>query len=254
MLSCAQKQSALAESLQQLHDSENRLRIHLERIRKNRLVSLISIVERYRDGNLSLVLYFDSERHRDIPGRLLPSPHCEPLGVDLSGVILRFDAADRRIENSWDKQPVFISQVQSVYGPNGVIPSCVRLYLVKNHVEQSSGGRIYSIPAKGIFKGISCRIDREFSEFSQSAGSDFSNGFDPGIVEGALEVMESIPGDQSDRTPGTPVRNVVLDDIVSKLRINLDCGHITLFQQLNPSIQLADVMFGPVDFEPRVAE
>ena len=49
---------------------------------------------------------------------------------------------------------MFISNVQSVYGPNGVIPSCIGLYFVNHHLEQISGSLIYSVPAKRGFKGV----------------------------------------------------------------------------------------------------
>lgn len=244
---CAQNQS-LDKSLQFLHDAEDRLRVHLERVRKNRLVSLISIIERYCDGDLSLVLYLESERHWDIPRRFLMGAGSEAVGGNHSGAILRFDAANRHVKNGWDEKPVLVSNVQSVYGPYGVIPSSVGLYFVKHHLEQIPRGLLYSVPAKGGFKLIFSQINREFGESPQSRGGELCNGFDPGIVEGALEIVKSVPSHQCDRTPEIASLNIVLDNLVSKLRINLDSGHVALFQQLDPPIKPNDMMIGPFDF------
>jgi hypothetical protein len=162
-------------------------------------------------------------------------------------MVLRFDAADRRIENGWNEQPMFISDIQSVYGPNCMIPIRVGLYLSKHYLEQSTGGLIYSIRAKRSFERIISGVDRELSELSEGLGSQLGDDFDPRIVEGALEIVDAVPGDQCDVTNCIPVRNVVFDDFVSKLRIELNSGNIAFFQHSNLGFQQSDMMLGPFD-------
>jgi hypothetical protein len=172
----------------------------------------------------------------------------ESIGKYCTGLVLRFDATHGRIQDSWDKKPMFVSDVKTAYGPNGMIPSRVGLYLAHDHPEQISGNSIYSVPAKRGFKGIACGIDREFREFTHGAGCELCNGLNPSVVEGALQIMESVPSDQGESSLPLSIPNIVLNDLVSKLRINLNGADITLLQQADLSIQPVDVMLGPFNF------
>jgi hypothetical protein len=245
-------QYALDESLQRLHDSQDRLRICVQRIRKNRLINRISVLEQYSEGNLSLILHMNSGGHVDIPRRFLVSSEGESTGRDFA-TLLRFDVANARIQNSWNKKPMLISDVQSVYGPNGVIPSRVGLYIA-HHSAEEVGGLIYAVPAKRGFKVVLGGVGGEFSELSQGMRGEFSDGFDPSIIEGTLEIVDGVPHDQGNLSDSIPIHDVMLDNFVSKLRIDLDGGNVTLLQQLNPLFKSSDMMIGPFDFGPSIIE
>lgn len=251
---CAQDQSALDESLKRLHDSQEMLHVHTERIRKynNVIASGLSILERYAQGDLSLVFYVSSEGHGDIPGRLLMGASRKPIARDFSHVILRFDAADRAIKNCWNEQPMFISDIESVYGPDGKIPSLVGLYLGKHYVENATGGFIYADAANRSFKRILSRVDGELGLVSDRLGCKLGEDFDPRIIEGALEIVEAIPRDQSDVPNGSRVSNVMFDDFISNLRIDLNGSNVAFFQKSDSFIQPCNMLFGPFDLGPSV--
>jgi hypothetical protein len=248
-MSCDQNQPSLSdESLQSLHDSQEMLRVVAERIRKHFFASSLPIFERYAEGRLSLVFNMDPEGHWDIPRRMLTGTWGETVAGNHS-LLLRFDAANRCIKDDWNQQPMFISDVQSVYGPNGVVSSIVGLYLVKHPLKQIPGGLAYSVPAKRNFKCIAGRVDGKFSELTDGTGSELGNDFHPSIVEGAFEIVNHIPSNKGDLLNSIPVRDVVFDDFVSKLRINLDTANVTLFQQFDPGFQPGDMLLGPIDLE-----
>jgi hypothetical protein len=167
---------------------------------------------------------------------------------DFTGLVLRFNAADRRVQDSWNKQPMFVSDIQSVYGPNGKIPSLVGLYITNHHLKQIPRSFIYAVPAKRGFKRIISAVNRKLCELSESMGSQLSNGFDPRIVKGTLEIVDPVSNDQSNVPNGFPSLNVMFNDFVTDLRIDLNSGSIALFQQFDPIIQSSNMLLSPPDF------
>lgn len=244
---CARNQSALDESLKRLHYVQEQARVNRDLLRMSGLVFRLPILEHYREGKLSILLHMRAGGHGDVPRRLLMSSECEPI-LGYSCLILRFNASNARIEENWDKKPMFVSDVESVHGPDGHIPSRVGLYIGKHHPKKLVRGPIYSIPAKRSLKVVISGVDREFSELPEGVGGEFGNRLNPRIIEGALEIMEGIPRNQRDISAGISARNVMFDDFVSKFRIDLDRRSATLMEELDPTSQSSDMMIGPLDF------
>src|SRR5579872_1558677 len=104
-----------------------------------------SILEHYSKRHLSLILYVPAGRNGDVIGRVLSGSHREPWS-EFAPLVLRYDSINGRVVNCRNEQAVFVANVELVNGPDGPIPSLVRLYLVHHQVEQMGTGRVYFFP------------------------------------------------------------------------------------------------------------
>ncbi len=209
-----------------------------------------SFVKKHVDGELSLLLHANSGMHMDVPGELLPSSP-RATGFNSTSFIYRFDAIDRAVMDDWNEKPMLVKDVQSVNSPNGFIPSVVRLYLVKHEIEKAGIGDIYFSPRQDSFKLISRRINRELSEISNGIRHVGSDSFQPSIVKGAFQIVDSVPDPESDLSCRSNISDIMLDDFIAHVRINLDAGHIGVFKVFNALFDICDVMVGPFNFKSR---
>ena len=81
-----------------------------------------------------------------------------------------------------NKEPVLVSDVESVNGTDGVIPSTMRLYIAHEEFEEIGSGDVYLYPQR-IFKVITAGINRELSPLPVAGREQASNRFKPRMVE-----------------------------------------------------------------------
>jgi hypothetical protein len=154
------------KSLEGLHDLENDARIKRKRIDHSKAISAYNVLEHYVDGNLTIILGVPSERNGDVIRRLLSSCETVASRTNFSGFVLRLDSDNGRIEDYWNQKAMFISNVISVNGPDGRIPTVVRLYLVQDQPEKAGMDDIYFLLSKRSFKTISGGVNREFGKLA----------------------------------------------------------------------------------------
>src|ERR1039458_1329066 len=101
--------------------------IHAKIIDLHRLCR-ISALEHYINGNFALVFDVPTKWDRNVVGeRKVGSPRNDGLGF--SHFIFHLSLADAAVLESWGQEPVLVLPVDIVNGPDGVIPSVIRLYV-----------------------------------------------------------------------------------------------------------------------------
>ena len=241
----------LQESLKDLHDLDDLLRVHGQRLRIQKVIGERSIVEDYRQGNLSLILDVVADAHRDIPWWLLQGAPGTPVSLDFTSLILCFNAIKRSVVNSREQEAVFISDVEAMDRPDGKIPSFVRLYLGRDDPEKVSTGRVYFSPMKRRLELIRGLINWELGERADCLGGNPLNGFEPRIIESALQIVNSVPEHQCDVSKGFPVSEVMLNDFIPGLWIDLHRSYVGVWQNAHSCVNIRNVLIGPFDLEAR---
>ena len=239
----------LQKSLQPFDHLKDEARIYRERALHARRIINQSVVERYSKGELALILDFHFIGKINVIRRV--SGDCPGIAANcLSGLILHLNAANVGVLNHRYEKPMFISLVENVNGPDGEIPSFVRLYFVNHKAEKVGTGDVYFSPSQRVFKLFPRTINGELGKLAEGPRSDSCNSFHPSIVEGAFEIMSDVTYQQCCGNLEPPVSHIMLNRFVSKLRINLDARNVVVWQTCEPSLQLHDVLIGPIDFQP----
>jgi len=79
--------------------------------------------------------------------------------------ILHFNSVNMPLCQNRDKEPVFVSVCEAVNGPDGEIPSVIRLYLVNNECEEVQTGSVYVSLSQCALKFFDGFVDRKFYPF-----------------------------------------------------------------------------------------
>jgi hypothetical protein len=246
---CAKSQSSdlrFHEALKQFHDGEYRTRILAERLRHYRDVLRFGILDNYVSGKMSLLLDVDSSLKFDVVGRMLEIDRISVSSKNLT-VLFCLNSIGVAEGKYRYKESMFVSNVECVNGPNGGIPSLARLYLCNNQIEQSGSADIYLSPSKRRFQFFDGLTYRELGKLSNGSGNQSLNSFEPGIVEGGFQVVNSISRDESDIVKCRSIGKVILDELTAGCRIYLDRHNLRIMHSLNTQLRIRDVLVGPVD-------
>jgi hypothetical protein len=254
---CAESQATsdrLNESLKRLDNLHNVAQANGERVLYSRSVLKYSFVDCYAEKELSLILNAQiSGEGNAVRRRLFDAPGTPPMNDTM--LVLQLDAIDISVRGEGNQEAMFVSFVENVNGPNKKIPSTVRAYLVKHQPKQSRAGFVYFSPAQGTFKFFMSGKNGKLGEAAESAGCGSFNGFNPSIVEGAFEVVDSITNQQGDGGKELlSVCDIVNDGLIGRLRVNLDARHVTVWQVGEPFFQFIDMLVGPFDLCSGVAK
>ena len=247
---CVKSQTALDrlnEKLQRLDNFHNIARAKGDRALYSRSVLKYSFVDCYAEKELSLILNAQIRGKGNVIGKGLVSSECIPPMND-TFLVLQLDAADVPVRSEGNQESVFVSYIENMNGPNKKIPSIVRAYLVKHEIEKTWAGDVYFSPAQGRFKLFASGINGKLGKLAEGAGRGSFNGFNPGIIEGAFKVVDSIANKQGEiGKEFLSVSDIVNDSLIGKLRVDLDARHITIWQVGEPFFQFTDVLVGPFD-------
>lgn len=166
------------------------LRVETEHIYRSRLALNVPILEHYREGRASWVFNVQPSHKIDVMGeRVFGSPSgtlMEPL------FILHVNVANGGVMNHWDQQPVFVSNVEFVNGPDGKIPSVVRLYVGHEEVEELGDGDIYLQVPQGGFKIVRGGVNRELAPSPVAGGNQSRHSFKPNMVKRTLKIVDGV--------------------------------------------------------------
>jgi hypothetical protein len=241
------KSQSFAELLQQLYAYEDADRRSQEHLKNLLTMQRCSFIEKYIKGDFSVLLDVPSNLKRNVKWwRLRSTP--STTSVDVASLIFQFHSLNRRDVNERYEKPMFVKDVQLVNGPNGVIPSTVRLYAAHHQLEQSEIGDVYFSIPKRSFQKLIRRVDGKLLFLGvKRGGCEFFEGSQPSIIEGGFQVVDSVPDYQGELIVDCMIAKVVFDDLVSNLRIDLGRGHIGLSQSGKCGLEIHDVLIGPVD-------
>jgi hypothetical protein len=244
-----------SEVLQKFHDTQDRLRKELERVNCPKLLSKNVFMEQYSKGNMSAVFYVEAIGDFNVVGRVL---HCGPESLPIypTHFVLKLDALNGSKVNEWEENPVLIHVTSLVDGPNGGIPSLVRLYLINENPKKFGEIAVYFSLFKMSPHLIRMNKNREFiSEVTAErlGGQSFAD-FPPCMVEGAIQVMDGIADHESYVGSGLSVAKIVLDEFLSSVRIRLDGGGVRISQGLDSRLNINDVLIGPINLQVGIAK
>jgi hypothetical protein len=241
------------ESLKSLNHSENEVGVVLHRLRYVHEVTGLAIFDNYDGGKLSLLFDVQPRFIRDDVRRAL-----KVCGTSVSVprfAILIHDANAVNVPGGQDrnKQPMFISDVKVVNGPNGLIPSIARLYLVEHKSKQIRGSSVYASLRHPSFKFFEDFANRELGPVINEGGNQSVDGLEPGIVEGAIQIMDSVPEQQGDIVEGGSIAESVGEDFPSRFRININSSCVRFMQAGDSCVDIRDVLIGPFDLQTGIS-
>jgi hypothetical protein len=199
---CAQSQSLeslqLQECLENLDKTVNDARIKRDLLRYRQSISRISILDHYLSGELSLLCYVESSPISDAIWRMLQFAGNPISRPQVSSFIFYFNSSNVPLRQNGDKQPVFISDVEIVNGPQDSLPSHMRAYLVQHEPIKNGANYVYSslLALHPSFKFVDAFADWELGSVINETGCQAGNSFEPDIVEGAIKIVDCVSEDQ----------------------------------------------------------
>jgi hypothetical protein len=228
-------------------------RIALERFRYVQKFSGLSILDCYASGELACLLYVQTALiGNDVRRALEVSSSVSP--VDLPLFVLHFNSLNMPLGKNGDKEPMFVSDVQSVNGPDGMIPSLVRAYLVTYEPKERRGNNIFvgvSEPSIKFFDGLSYG---EFCSLGDESRSKSFDSFEPDIIEGAIKVVDGVSYHQGDVIEGSGISKIMLKNFATRLLVSLNSNGIGIVKRADTCFDVVDVMIGPFDFQSGFVE
>jgi hypothetical protein len=244
------KESRFRELLKQFHKSQDMGRVELERIYRSSLAFRIPVLEHYREGRASYI--FDVE----------PTFKLEKVGKGKSGIVgfprpyravlvCHADTFDVGVMDYGNQESVLVSDVEFVHGPDGKIPSIMRLYIGRYESEEIGSGEVYLSIAEGSFHVLRGGVGRELGILPVSAGDNSRNSFVPSMIKSALQIMNGIPDDCRDVVKGSVLDfwKVYFDEFASSARLYMGSNQQSFLQSINRMSQLRNMFVGPFDLE-----
>lgn len=246
---CAKSQSPtelrLQETLERLHDANNCARVRDEGLRYVHEASRLLILDGYIRGELAMFLHVQAFPEDNVVNKVGLKLASAETGPQLASFILYLNSLNVALGESGNKQPMFVSVVEIVNGPDGVIPSLARLYCVKHKAVELGAENVYFGLRKIAFYFLDGFPDREFSPIILKGGGEPFNRLEPCIVESALQIVDGIPHDNGDIIKCLSIGEPMFKDFTAKCRVNLNSRSVAAFQLSKARFDILDVCIGP---------
>jgi hypothetical protein len=244
---CAKNQS-FPELLQQFHNHQNMMRVEAERFNHSHVISRIPLLEHYLEGRASWLFDVKAPFKLDMVGeRFNGSPSI--CFNDFPLLVFQINVANGHVVDHWNHKAVLVSGVEFVNGPDGNIPSTVRLYIAEDEFEEVRGGDIYLNLSQGSFKAIDAGINRELCAPPVTRGNQSSHRLEPRMIESTVKIMDGIPKSKSQLIDERSLRlcKVAFNEFAASVRIHMARDHQTFFQAVDSRFNVRNVMVGPCD-------
>lgn len=239
------------EALEEFNRFKDDARMKSERLGYVHEASRLPILDAYLRGELALLLHVYPFFKVDAIGRPLELAHPE-TGEGLPFFILHLNSVNMAFSQNGDKQPMFVSVVEIVNGPDGIIPSFARLYCVEHEPEEFRGGSVYFNMSQKTFQFFHAFADGEFRPVILKGRNDSLDGLQPRIVEGGFKVMNSIPNHECEIVEGFRIAKSVGESLSSVLWVNLNNSGVSFIKRSDAPFDIADMFIGPLNFEASV--
>lgn len=96
-------------------------------------------------------------------------------GCDIARLISHLDSLNMPLRQNGEKQSMLVSVVETVYRPNGVVPSLARPYLVSHEIEEIRTGNIYVSLFQRTLYFFNSLMDGEFGSIIDICGHQALN-------------------------------------------------------------------------------
>lgn len=213
-----------------------------------------SYIEEYCRGRLALVLhcYGSVVGVAESNGRGFVHDVNGPAHPSLF-IILKADIGKTHKLEHWDKKLMFIPNIESVKSPQGGISSLVGFNCFKEYSGDCDADLLlFQSTVNGVYKSLPRIENWEIGPSSYLATATKDNVI-PQMVNGAVEVMESITDSQ--RSPiyrKSRFVNFKMDEIYLPFAVvlNRDCVEVRIREVGKHSLNLIDVLAGPLNLQP----
>ncbi|SRR6266567_5900740 len=232
-----------------VHDARDDLREIYERW-NNRLTweKLFPLAEQYANGRFSVALYVKRRVRPEGAQNAIPRDGESPGGESVMVLVFRADIAKGQDPQDGNQQPVFVGDVKTVKGPQGIIPSRVWFYLIPNQVNNVGPRSLYISALKGGFQFLPRFKTGETDVLGGQLLGSTQDDLPKGIVEGSAQVMKGVPNSERD-SGGQWLSRLEFDEVVTGFGVMLDVQFVgtRLKKSTEQDWELLDVFVGPFD-------
>lgn len=229
-----------------VNDARDDLRKLMKRWNERLTFESAVLWEEYAKGRLTKVCYVH-------PGA--SSNGIQPAtGIDTEGkvvepivvIVMAANAGDLDDTNRRNQQPMFIDDVDFVEGPNGIIPSNVRLYYINDEIANVATRDLNFSTTHLAYKFLPRISDWEAAILGWSAASDGDN-FTGHKIQSRSKVMNCVTENKGNTFRQ---RRGIEYQYISTCKIPIDANTASAsFEEGGKSrVQLIDVLVGPFNF------
>lgn len=239
------------KALEEFHNLNNELGIMGERLRYAERIRMLDILDNYISGQLSIIFEVEPSLKIDNVGRPLEMMESR-TPPRLAVLIYHRNARNIDASQNGDKQPMFVGVVQNVYGPDGVIPSAIRTYLVEEETREFGAEvancGLFAGLFEPTFKLLVGLTNGEFGAGLTKSRKRLFNRLEPCIVQSAVKIVDNISQYKGDFIESRRVCELMYKAFGSELRVNLNPGSIGFLKRENACFDVCDMLIGPLDF------
>ncbi len=236
-----------SDILQELDHLQNYRRVVSEQVHYPQMIRRCSFAENYTNGRFALIV--DAPAPRESGNVPRGGLHSDGIAFSyFPHFVFHLYAHNRSVLNDREQQLVLVENVELVHGPDGIIPSVIRLYLGHDEIDECRILGIYLPARHNTFKLVSRGMDGELRIIVNGSRSVLGERLDPCMVESTPEIVDGISYHEADFAGRSSVSKLVLNELASSLLIKLDRSDVGIFERSSSNINVSDVLIGPFNF------
>jgi hypothetical protein len=203
-----------------------------------------SFHEQYIRGRMAVILNVDFSDAVPV-NRRFPCTRNESTKYPVASIVFNVNGNHGRQFVDLNQLDVLVRNVQIVQGPEGVIPSRVRLYGVFKESDDLFRGMLYFSLCDAVFKSLLVRVDRKFEVLEPSL-SFHKHGIADCEIKSTVQIVEGISQDRVD-IGWKGFSNLELQHMLSGFRILADSQAVVVRceKSMKAVPKLMDVLLGP---------
>jgi hypothetical protein len=225
----------------------------VQRVRDRKRVYRRPLIERYLEGQVSIILDFclSSDRKRDRQS-FVHSASRDSL-YSLTRLVFQHSVNYSRYASQGDQEFVLVPDVQVVNYAEETIPSfAIWSEVIHNEAEKIRTDGVYLHAPESVFQLVSANVNRETGLLTAGeCGSEGGKQRVPSVVDGGFEVVYSIPDYQRKIVERQGVFEIVMKKLIASLRIDFTRNALSFWRTeiSDLSVQLRDMFIGSFDLE-----
>jgi len=228
-----------------LYNARDDLRQLMQRWDNRSIVENISLAEEYAKGRLSIVCYVEICRssYRLDSSAISDSETC--INDLIVVIVMRAYSGQLCDGNNRDQQSMLVNDVESVKGPQEIIPSFVWFDDIGNQIADILPGHVYLPTVDRCYEFFPCVTDRE----TGIPGWDipgFGNNLTGHKVQGGTQIMDDVTNNQGNlgwQRIGIERQNIVPSEVL----IDMQTVKVSFEECAKARLKILDVAVGPFD-------
>lgn len=245
------------ELLHQLDGIQRDFAERVQRVRDRKMVYRRPLVERYIEGQVSIVFDFCLGDWNGDGQCFVDSAERDALN-SLTRIVLQHNINYSRYTSQGNQEFVLVPDIQTVNCAEKAIPSfAVWSEFVHDEEEKIGADGVYLHASKSMFQLVPANVNWEAGLLAVGErGSKSRKQRMPAVVDGGLEIVYSIPDYQRKIVEREGTLEIVMEKLIASLRIDFTRNALSFWRTeiSNLSVQFCDMFIGPFDFETRCFE